>query len=72
MGTSQPAVRQAVLDSGLQIASGSFLGSVTGLIDGRPWREQPITVQELPNLVSHLAAACFVIISYLSGMRPGE
>jgi integrase len=72
VGTSQPAVRQAVLDSGLTIAPGSFLGSVTGLIDGRPWREQPITVQELPDLVSHLATACFVVVSYLSGMRPGE
>ena len=72
VGTSQPTVRKAVLDSGLPIAPGSFLGSVTGLIDGRPWREQPITVQELPDLVSHLAAACFVTISYLSGMRPGE
>jgi integrase len=72
LSASQPTARQAVLDSGLPISHGSFLGTVTGRIDGRLWREHPITVQELPDLVSHLSTACFVIISYLSGMRPGE
>jgi integrase len=67
-----PSLRPLVLHSGLPIAAGSPLGMITGYIDGRPWRDGPITVHELPGLVSHLAAACFVAISYLSGMRPGE
>ncbi|MFI6730587.1 hypothetical protein NRF20_01375 [Streptomyces sp. R-74717] len=49
-----------------------FIGSVTGQVDGRPWRDKPITVSELSNLVWVVTAACFVIVSYLSGMRLGE
>ncbi|WP_424921737.1 site-specific integrase [Streptomyces sp. wa1] len=47
-------------------------GSVTGRVDGRPWRDKPIAASELPELVWVVTAACFVIVSYLSGMRPGE
>lgn len=67
-----PSLQPVILDSGLQVADGSPVGTITGLIDGRPWRERPLTTQELPALISHLSAACFVVISYLSGMRPGE
>ncbi len=67
-----PSLRPIVVDSGLPIADGSPMGTITGTIDGRPWRERPITTRELPGLVSHLSAACFVVVSYLSGMRPGE
>jgi integrase len=61
-----------VSESGLPIAPGSFLGTVSGRLGGRPWRDQPITVDEIQNLVRFLTAACFVIVCYLSGLRPGE
>jgi len=67
-----PSLRPIILNSGLPIDDGSPVGTITGHIEDRPWREQPLTTQELPGLVSHLSAACFVVISYLSGMRPGE
>ncbi|MFD4764181.1 integrase SAM domain protein [Streptomyces sp. NPDC058439] len=54
------------------VAGDFFIGSVTGRVDGRLWRDKPITVSELPDLVWVVTAACFVIVSYLSGMRPGE
>jgi len=61
-----------ISDSGLPIAPGSFLGTITGRLDGRPWRAQPITTGEIRDLVRFLTAACFVIVCYLSGLRPGE
>lgn len=67
-----PSLQPIILDSGPPIADGSPVGTITGHIGDRPWRERPLTTQELPGLVSHLSAACFVVISYLSGMRPGE
>jgi integrase len=48
------------------------VGRITGQIDGHLWREEPIAVDELPHLVLMLTAGCFVVICYLSGMRPGE
>ena len=63
---------RAAARSGLPIAPGSFIGTIRGRLDGRPWRDQPITVGEIQNLVRFLTAACFVIVSYLSGLRPGE
>lgn len=41
-------------------------------MNGKPWRENPIDVAELPRLVRLLSAALFTAICYLSGMRPGE
>lgn len=66
------SLQPVILDSGIPIDDGSPVGTITGLVQGRPWRDRPLTTQELPGLVSHLSVACFVIISYLSGMRPGE
>ncbi|WP_235530009.1 integrase [Nocardioides sp. Root151] len=66
------SLQPVILDSDLPIDDGSPVGTITGLVQGHPWRERPATTQELPGLVSHLSVACFVIISYLSGMRPGE
>jgi integrase len=54
------------------VADGTYIGGITGKIDGRPWRGRPITVQELPTLVRPLYAAAFIVTCYLSGMRPGE
>jgi integrase len=64
--------RRAAARSGLPVAPGSFIGTIRGRLDGRPWRDQPITVGEIQDLVRFLTAACFVIVSYLSGLRPGE
>ncbi|MFG2440804.1 integrase SAM domain protein [Streptomyces sp. NPDC048508] len=57
---------------GVSVADDCYLGTITGAIDGRPWRERPITASELPLLVRVLVAACFVTINYLTGARPGE
>ncbi|MEU2248524.1 integrase [Streptomyces sp. NPDC019224] len=67
-----PGSQKFVRNSGLPVAEDVDLGTVTGRIDGVPWRDRPITLRELPRLIRFLTAACFVIISYLSGMRPGE
>jgi len=65
--------RRMVTESGLPLAEGCPMGTpITGTIDGRPWRDQPITAQELPELTRLLTAALFVITCYLSGLRPGE
>ncbi|GAX58587.1 integrase SAM domain protein [Streptomyces olivochromogenes] len=57
---------------GVPVADDCYLGTITGRIDGRPWRERPVTVGELPRLIRVLATACFVVICYLTGARPGE
>lgn len=44
---------------------------VTGVIEGRPWREH-LDFEEAPTLVRHLATAAAVVILYLTGMRPQE
>jgi hypothetical protein len=48
------------------------VGTITGRVNGKPWRENPIDVAELPTLVRLLSAALFTSLCYLSGMRPGE
>jgi integrase len=58
--------------SGAAIADGAYLAAIRGRLDGRPWRDRPITVAEVYDLVRLLAAACFTVICYLSGARPGE
>lgn len=67
-----PHYRRQVAESGVLIAPDTCIGTVTGMIDDRPWREGPITLLELTDLVACLYAACFTTLSYLSGMRPGE
>lgn len=65
--------RRMVAESGLPLSEGLPLGTpVTGKIDGRPWRGRPITAGELPELTRIMTGALFVIVCYLSGMRPGE
>jgi hypothetical protein len=44
---------------------------VTGTIAGRPWRER-LDLGETDRLMIHLGTACFIVIAYLTGMRPGE
>jgi integrase len=64
--------RRAAAASELPIAPGSFIGTIRGQVDSRHWQDQPITIGKIQDLVRYLTAACFVIISYLSGLRPGE
>jgi integrase len=51
---------------------GAVIGCASATTGTRPWRLAPITAEEIRQLVRHLVTACFVVISYLSGMRPGE
>ncbi|CAM5310243.1 integrase [Streptomyces abikoensis] len=44
---------------------------VTGVIGSRPWREA-MDFAEVVQLFRHLGTACFIVIAYLTGMRPGE
>lgn len=44
---------------------------VTGTVDGRPWAEA-LDFTEIPQLMRHLSTACFIVVAYLTGMRPGE
>ncbi|MEV8196208.1 integrase [Streptomyces sp. NPDC079141] len=44
---------------------------ITGRVAGQPWTEA-IDFTEVPQLMRHLSAACFIVLAYLTGMRPGE
>ncbi|MFD3580846.1 integrase [Streptomyces sp. NPDC058683] len=44
---------------------------VTGLLDDTAWREA-IDYTEAAFLMRQLGTACFIVIAYLTGMRPGE
>ncbi|MFI1721785.1 integrase [Streptomyces sp. NPDC020489] len=44
---------------------------IWGRIDGRPWAEA-IDFAEAAGLMRHLGTACFIVLSYLTGQRPGE
>ncbi|MER5845836.1 integrase [Streptomyces sp. NPDC002012] len=44
---------------------------VKGRIDGDPWTEA-IDFDDAEPLMRHLGTACFIVLAYLTGMRPGE
>lgn len=44
---------------------------ISGLLDGTAWREA-IDYTEAAVLIRQLGTACFIVIAYLTGMRPGE
>jgi integrase len=69
----RPAVRRLLETSGLAVADAAYLHApVRALLDRVPWRSRPISFAEAERLMMHLSTACFVVIAYLSGMRPGE
>jgi integrase len=69
----RPPARQVLEACGLPIGDAAALQApILGRLDGVPWRDRPIAYDEAPVLARHLATACFVVIAYLSGMRPGE
>lgn len=61
------------IDTGLPLASGAYaVREVTGRIDGRSWLPAGIDYRDAASLARQFSAACYILISYLSGMRPGE
>ncbi|MGM7774740.1 hypothetical protein ACSVHC_23680 [Arthrobacter sp. KNU-44] len=65
----QDLIRQ----SGLEIDDDTYLSTpCKGTINGQLWRSKPIAFDHAANLAQHLVTACFILIAYLSGMRPGE
>lgn len=70
---SKRAATAVATELGMAVGEDTYLfAPVTATLDGRPWLDRPITYDQAPDLARHLSAACFVIISYLSGQRPGE
>ena len=58
---------------GLEIDDEAYLPvACLGMIDGKLWRSKPLVWSETPIFATRLQTACFLVISYLSGMRPGE
>ncbi|MFF9627277.1 hypothetical protein [Streptomyces griseosporeus] len=68
-----PHLMRLVDDCGLPLADGSPLfAPVTARLNGELWRPDPITYEDALLLARALSTACFIVIAYLSGMRPGE
>ncbi|WP_331758146.1 site-specific integrase (plasmid) [Nocardia sp. NBC_01377] len=62
----------AILAAGLPGADAPYLFyRPSGLLDGRTWLSR-IDYEQVQDMVHALYAACFIVIAYLSGMRPGE
>lgn len=67
------AVRGILERSGLPLEVGLRLRTPnTSQLDGKPWNEARILYEEAADHARDLSAACFIVIAYLSGMRPGE
>ncbi|MEA5456526.1 hypothetical protein SPF06_17505 [Sinomonas sp. JGH33] len=65
--------RDVVVGSGLGVDTDSYLTTrCTAQLDGRLWHGPFIAWEEAIPLAVHLQTACFIVIAYLSGMRPGE
>lgn len=65
--------RTLISDSGLPIDDNAYLQTpITAQLHQRPWRTTPVAYHEAPELAELLRTACFVVIAYLTGMRPGE
>ncbi|MGO8889054.1 MAG: hypothetical protein ACLQB1_04995, partial [Streptosporangiaceae bacterium] len=59
--------------AGLPVDDDTYLRApVTAMLDGKPWLPHRIRYEQAPVLAHHLSTACFVIIAYLTGQRPGE
>ena len=65
--------RAAIAASRLPIADSACLNApIHARLDGRAWRDRPISFGEAGGLLRHLFVACFILAAYLSGARPGE
>lgn len=70
-GAAAKALIQAALDD-CGLAADTFLRTpVTGLLDGRVWKEQ-LSYFGIEQDVRFLRAAAYIVIAYLSGMRDAE
>ena len=70
---SKRAATAVATELGMPVGDDTYLfAPITATLDGRPWLDRPVTYDQAPDLARHLSAACFVLISYLSGQRPGE
>ncbi|MEU9405823.1 hypothetical protein AB0E08_08965 [Streptomyces sp. NPDC048281] len=68
-----PSNSAVFAEMGLPVIEGAPLDTpVTGQLDGQPWHDGAIDYSDAGFLVRHLSTACFIVISYLSGMRSGE
>ncbi|WDG33299.1 hypothetical protein N7925_35715 [Streptomyces sp. CA-278952] len=68
-----PSNRAVFAEARLPVIEGAPLDApVTGRLDGWPWHAATIEYTEAGPLTRHLSTACFIVISYLSGMSPGE
>lgn len=76
-GASRHQIGLLVESEGLAAAAAERPGPcplnvpVTGRIAGKLWRKA-IDFNEAASLMRHLATAAFVVLSYLTGCRPGE
>ncbi len=65
-------VRPMIQKRGLPIDDDTYLATpVRATLDGAPWLSR-ITYEQAPVLARHLSTACYVLIAYLTGQRPGE
>ena len=65
--------REIFEKSGIAVSDHVPVGApVTGIIDDVPWRHKQIGIPEARPIAALLRTACFIVIAYLSGMRPGE
>ena len=65
--------REIFEKSGIAVSDHVPVGApVTGIIDDVPWRHNQIGYSEARHMAVLLRTACFIVIAYLSGMRPGE
>lgn len=65
--------RTVIERSGLTVGEHSYLDApITATLDGEAWRSERISYHEVHSLMRLLTTACFIVVTYLSGMRPGE
>ncbi|MFC5667640.1 hypothetical protein ACFP3U_32315 [Kitasatospora misakiensis] len=68
--TCRAMIADAQRDLGLD--DGTYLlARIAGRLDGEPWRGR-IAYEDVPRLDRLLAAACYIVVAYLSGMRDSE
>lgn len=71
-GASITQAASAIRRAGLPVAETAPLDiAITGTVHGRPWISH-ISYHQAQALALRLAAACLVVVAYLSGLRPAE
>jgi hypothetical protein len=71
-GASLTQAHNAIRRARLPVADTAPLDiAITGTVHGTPWLS-PISYHQAQALALRLAAACLVVVSYLSGQRPAE